>query len=394
MSSSQRIGWLMFRYVRKEISRGEKKELRAWRRLSDKNESFFQSATDPKNLRKRIASMPETREQILKKIQERYPDIHDLTTEVEQAPTIFYMSPRKRFIAVAAAIIIGLGWYLFVPDSSIKSGSDNASVITPDGTKDDLNSHWRDFKRGYNEEYAGVIHRFKNGRLILLAPNEPKSRKDRYYTLFTKRGGEYALELSDGTIIWVNAATTIRYPANMLQDTIHISIDGEAFFEIPDSAKHVYIVDGLTVDGLRITVGSAHFNFMNYSDEPAMLMTLIKGTAGIRTDTTAAGSERNLIAGQQAKLDSGKLSIADMADTRDIIAWTENKTSFHDADIRTIMRFVARWYDADVVFEGNIPDKKFTVSLPRGAKISELLGVLEKQGARFTVHRKTITVTP
>jgi transmembrane sensor len=394
MSSSQRIGWLMFRYVRKEISRGEKRELRAWRRLSDKNETFFQSATDPKNLRERIASMAETREQILKKIQVRIPDIRDLTSHVEEPPTIFYLSPRKRLIAAAAAIIIGLGWYLFVPDSSIKTGSDNASVITPDGTKDDLNSHWRDFKRGYNEEYAGVIHRFKNGRLILLAPNEPKSRKDRYYTLFTKRGGEYALELSDGTIIWVNAATTIKYPANMLQDTIHISIDGEAFFEIPDSVKHTYMVDGLTVDGLRMTVRSAHFNIMNYSDEPAVLMTLIKGAVGVQADTTAATRQIDLVSGQQAKLDSGKLTVADMADTRDVTAWTENKTSFHDADIRTIMRFVARWYDADVVFEGNITDKKFTVSLPRGAKISEMLEVLEKQGVHFTVHRKTITVSP
>ena len=232
------------------------------------------------------------------------------------------------------------------------------------------------------------------GNIIYRVPNEPGSRKDRYYTLFTKKGGEYTLQLADGTTIWLNAATSIKYPANMLQDTIHIEVDGEAYFELAGNASRVYRVSvpSPSRDSLQITADNAYFNVMSYPDEPVTSVTLFKGKALVRLDSSTALPSLLLVPGQQAKPDAGKLRVVQIADSSDIIAWKNNRTSFHDAGIQTIMRFVARWYNVEIIYQGKIPDKLFTVSLPRDAKISALLGVLEKQGARFVIHEKTITV--
>jgi ferric-dicitrate binding protein FerR (iron transport regulator) len=278
-----------------------------------------------------------------------------------------------------------------------------------------LNSYWRDFKRGFNDGYSGVIRKTVNGQLIYVAPNESKKAKDRYYTLFTKNGGEYGLELADGTMIWVNSATTISYPANLSQDTIKVTVDGEAYFDIPDSVKHVYSVytaftakqerstashQMSTINDLRspddaieIITGGAQFNVKSYADEPAPSISLISGTASMRLDTATRSSAVSIAAGQQVKLDFGKLEISQIANAGDVIAWKNNQTSFHDAYIESILREVARWYNVKIVYEGVVPDKKYSITIPRDAKIEDLLDMLRKQGGHFMIHRRTITVS-
>jgi hypothetical protein len=256
MNPSERIGWLLFLQVRHELSRKEKKELSVWRKLSVENEVLFQSATDPANLRKRIGKMPEARQQILEKLRERFPDLEDLSHKGEPADRVFHISTRKKLLAVAASLVIGGGGFsLLAGYSSIKAGGYSASVISPDGETDNLNSAWGDFIRGIKAGKAGVVIQKENGQYIYVAPNEPKSAKDRFYTLFTKAGGEFVLQLADGTTVRVNAATSIRYPANISQDTVQMTINGEIYFEIPDNVKHRYIISiPSAVNGQRSTV--------------------------------------------------------------------------------------------------------------------------------------------
>lgn len=414
MSSAERIGWLMYRHTRNELSGKEKKELSAWRSLSAQNELFFQSATDPENLRARLVNTTEAESRIYHTLRQRFPDLpdhRDVPRTGKQPAKVFHLSPRSRFtaaaIAVVIALVVGARWYFFENGYSIAAGSYAASTVSPEGVTEDLSSPWGEMKRGYRDGQGHNKRKTMAGNIIYRVPDEPGSRKDRYYTLFTKKGEEYSLQLSDGTTIWLNAATSIKYPANMLQDTIHIAVDGEAYFELAGNASHVYLVSipspagrhGLSVtgsspsrDSLQITADHAYFNVMNYPDEPVRSVTLIKGKALVRLDSSTAPSSLLLVPGQQAKPDAGKLSVVQIADSSDIIAWKNNQTSFHDAGIQTIMRFVARWYNVEIIYQGKIPDKLFTVSLPRDAKISALLGVLEKQGARFVIHERTITV--
>ncbi|MFI5195314.1 MAG: FecR family protein [Chitinophagales bacterium] len=406
MSSAERIGWLMFRYVRNELSRREKKELATWRSLSVKNESFFQSAIDPENLRTRVVKMAEARKRIFEKLRQRFPEIPDMSPNGAQPGKVFYLSRSWR-IAAAIALIVGSGWYFFIASHSpIEAGGYQASVVSPDGATDDLSSIWSDMKRGFYDGSAGIIRKTENGQLIYVAPNHPGSPKDKYYTLFTKKGGEYALQLPDGTTVWVNAETSIMYPANISQDTIHIAINGEAYFEL-GNASHTYTVSTPSAihgdqalvtdprssrDSLQITARNAHFNVMAYPNEPFTTVTLFSGTALVRLNSSTADSALSLVPGRKAKRDAQQLNLVQATDSADIIAWKNNRTSFHDAGIQTIMRYVARWYNVNIIYHGNIPDKLFTLSVSREAKIAELLRVLEKQGAHFKIHGKTITV--
>jgi transmembrane sensor len=409
MKHSERIGRLMFRYIRKELSRKEKAELAAWRNLSPENDLFFREKTEPENIRQHFKRIYESGDQALEQLQNEFPDLFSKRPKTK----IIRMNRLLRF---AAAVTITIGLYtIFTLNPSIKAGGYQAMVVSPDGVKDDLNSFWRNFKRGFNDGYAGVIRKTVNGQLIYEAPNEVKKAKDKYYTLFTKRGGEYGLQLADGTMIWVNSATTIQYPANISQDTIQIAIDGEAYFEIPDSVKHLYMVNtGFNAqrptlnaeretstindlrspdDAMQITMRAGRFNVKSYVEEPAVNISFINGTASVRLDTAMQSSLLSVAAGQQVKSESGKLNIIPMADAGDVIAWTKNQISFHNANIKTIMREVSRWYDVGVIYEGTIPDKKYSIILSRDANIHDLLGELEKKGVHFSIHRKTITVS-
>ena len=409
MKNSERIGTLMFRYIRKDLSKKEETELAAWRNLSPENDLFFREKTDPENIRQHFKRVYESGEGVLEKLQSEFPDR-------------FYKKPKakitrfNRMMRYAAAIIIMVSLSrLFTLVPSISPGGYEAMVVSPDGVKDDLGSFWRDFKRGFRDGYSAVIRKTVKGQLIYVAPNEIKKAKDKYYTLFTKKGGEYGLQLADGTMIWVNSATTIQYPANISQDTIHVNIDGEAYFEIPDSVKHLYMINtGInakrntsvlervisTINDLRtpddatqITLKAGRFNVKSYAEDPYVNISFISGTASVRMDTSIQSSSVSVTAGQQLRLASGKLNILPMADAGDVIAWTNNQISFHHADIKTIMREVSRWYDASIVYEGTIPDKKYSITLSRDASIHDLIDKLEKQGGHFSIHRKTITVS-
>ncbi|HEX3768736.1 MAG TPA: DUF4974 domain-containing protein, partial [Puia sp.] len=205
------------------------------------------------------------------------------------------------------------------------------------------------------------------------------------------------------------------YPANLSQDTIKVTVDGEAYFDIPDTAKHVYSVyTAFTADrekstsahqmstintlrssddAIEIITGGAQFNVMSYADEPIPAISFISGTAGMRLDTASRSSAVSVAAGQQVKLNFDKLDISQVANVGDVIAWKNNQISFHDDYIESILREVARWYDVKIVYESVIPDMKYSITIPRNSKIEDVLEVLRKQGGHFTIHRRTVTVS-
>ena len=409
MKHSERIGTLMFKHIRLELSREETKELTAWRNLSSENNRFFLESVDPENIRVQFKRIYDARGPVHEKLKAEFKELF----EAKPKAKISRMNLFLRY-AAAVSITIGLFW-AFSLFPSVQSGGYNATVVSPEGTKDNLNSFWRDLKRGFHDGYSGIIRKTVNGQLIYAAPNEDKKSKDRYYTLFTKNGGEYGLQLADGTMIWVNAATTIRYPANISQDTINITVDGEAFFEIPDSVKNIYRVytafnekslkpngqgETSTINDLRspddaveIVTRAAQFNVVSYANEPAPAISLFSGSAIMRLDTASQASAASIAAGQQVKLDYGKLEITQITNAGDVIAWKNNQTSFHDVYIESILREVARWYDVKIVYDSEIPNKKYSITIPRDAKIEDLLEVLRKQGGQFMIHGRTITVS-
>jgi hypothetical protein len=209
-----------------------------------------------------------------------------------------------------------------------------------------------------------------------------------YNTLRTPRGGQYQLKLPDGSMVWLNAASSIRFPTAFTGDKREVEMTGEIYFEIAPNPDKPFSV---TVDGMKVNVLGTHFNIMAYDDEPLVKTTLLEGSVRV----TKGNATALLKAGQQAQINKeGKITLLERIDPTEAIAWKDQLFWFEDDDIYSVMRRVSRWYDANVTITGKIP-QHFTGSIPRDVKVSRVFEVLQETGSiHFQVNNKEIIVTP
>jgi transmembrane sensor len=222
--------------------------------------------------------------------------------------------------------------------------------------------------------------------------------------LATPKGGQYQLVLPDGSKVWLNAASSIRYPVAFTGNERNVELTGEAYFEVaknPAMPFKVIIPSSTKAGRSMIEVLGTHFNVSAYNDEDATKTTLLEGKVRIVSGEWAAGNGRStgkkqealLQPGQQALLfTSGQLKKIDDADVELAMAWKNGFTAFKSADIKSIMRQVARWYNVEVVYEGTIPQRSFTGGVSRDARLSELLHLLEVSKVNFRMEGNRLVV--
>ena len=211
-----------------------------------------------------------------------------------------------------------------------------------------------------------------------------------YNTMTTPRGRQYQLLLSDGTKVWLNAESSIRYPADFTGNTRTVSMSGEAYFEVAKNEKIPFIVK---VNGIEVKVMGTHFNINAYTDESSIKTTLLEG----RVNVLLEGSNKNifLAPGQQVKVSkTGGPQLTEHADVEEAIAWKDGIFQFNKSDIQTVMRQIARWYDLEISYEGEIPKDRFGGKLPMDAKVSQILAALEQTQVHFKIEGKRIIVMP
>lgn len=211
-----------------------------------------------------------------------------------------------------------------------------------------------------------------------------------YNTMRTPKGRQYQLTLSDGTAVWLNAASFITYPISFPGEERVVTVSGEAYFEVMPDKKRPFRVD---IQGKgRVEVLGTHFNVNAYADEPVVKTTLLEGS--VRVDNFQNHGHSVLRPGQQAQF-GAELQVLDNVNTGEAVAWKNGYFTFSDAGIEAIMRQVTRWYDAEIIYEGNIRDERFSGSVPRSVAASKLLEVLElTRTVRFSIEDKKITVKP
>jgi ferric-dicitrate binding protein FerR (iron transport regulator) len=204
---------------------------------------------------------------------------------------------------------------------------------------------------------------------------------------------EMELILPDGSKVWLNAASSIRYPTAFTANERKVEITGEVYFEIEPLApkggkgKVPFIVKINTPSGVsgQVEVLGTHFNVNAYSDEPAMATTLLEGK--VKVSSLVNGQSSILKPGEQAVLThNSQLTIHNNVDMDLAVAWKNGLTAFKSADIKSIMRQVARWYNVEVVYEGTTPQRTFTGGVSRDAKLSELLHLLEVSKVHFRIE--------
>lgn len=313
----------------------------------------------------------------------------------------------KRFtawwgITAAAAILIAIiitGYLYFrspsdnntglantedMPAMEIKPGGNVAVLTLADGTSialDSLNTHALP-PQGNTE-----LLRPADGQLIYTAPPDAE-KAVMFNTLRTPNGGQYQLTLPDGTRVWLNAASSLRYPTAFIGSSRTVELLGEGYFEVTTNAAQPFIV---STPSAMVTVLGTHFNINAYSNEQVSRTTLLEG----RVQVGAFGETVMLKPGQQAGIPQqpGEIQIT-QADINQVMAWKNGYFAFEHTDLKTLMRQIARWYDVEILYEQEPGDARFVGEVSRNTNLSEVLKILELSGVHFRIDGKRIIVTP
>jgi ferric-dicitrate binding protein FerR (iron transport regulator) len=234
------------------------------------------------------------------------------------------------------------------------------------------------------------VVKLQNGQLAYKTASSDKLRamsETFYNTIHIPRGGQYQVTLPDGSKVWLNAASSIRFPTAFRGRSREVEITGEAYFEI---AKNTNMPFYVKTNGMAVEVLGTKFNVNAYPDEPSIRTTLLEGSVRIRKDRTTA----MLAPGQQADLTTkGNMNIKKDADVDEAVAWKNGLFKLTSSDVGTIMRQLARWYDVEVEFEGGIPSGHITGEVPRNTSLLKVLKVFETSGIHFRIEGKKIVVT-
>lgn len=206
-------------------------------------------------------------------------------------------------------------------------------------------------------------------------------------TFATPRGAEYHITLPDGTMVWLNASSSIKFPTTFAHNERNIELTGEAYFEV---AKDKHKPFKIKFNNQVVEVIGTHFNIMAYADEPESRTTLLEGTVRIYRDQM----RQTLLPGQQAVSGiNGKGFKVQQANVQQVMAWKNGYFMFRNVSIDKIMRQAARWYDVDIFYEGDWMNKEYGGRISKYKNISELLHNLELTGTvRFKVEGRRVTV--
>jgi transmembrane sensor len=257
-------------------------------------------------------------------------------------------------------------------EDDIAPGLQKAVLTLSDGTEINLDKNKDETISTKNNSKI----RNEDNTLEYLAGNhEPANVSLIFNTLKTPRGGEYNLVLADGSKVWLNADTKLKYPVNFSSDIRQVFLSGEAYFEVKHNSERPFIVTANTMD---VTVLGTSFNVMAYTDENQTQATLIAGKVSV-TEISDKKSKTILSPGYQASLDINSKTISSRkVDTDTYTAWKDGRFVFMNEDLNSIMRKLSRWYDIVPVFNNeNLKNYHFTGTLKRYDSINDILEKIE-----------------
>ncbi len=224
----------------------------------------------------------------------------------------------------------------------------------------------------------------------VINPNADTAKEDEnsFNTLSTPTGGQYNIVLADGTKVFLNAVSSIKYPTQFNGDQRIVELEGEAYFEVAKNKNKPFLVKS---DNQTIEVLGTHFNVHAYANESAIKTTLLEGSVAVSSKNQKA----ILKPGQQSNVSesSNKIAVKEV-DTEAAIAWKNGRFKFDNADLKSVMKQLERWYGIKVEYRGDVSDVRFNGGTFRNKNLSEVLKVLELSNIKFKVEGKTIIVYP
>jgi transmembrane sensor len=385
------------------LSESEAYELNEWVEQSAHNREMFERLQDEAYLKRTVNLMAKARQEDWKYILEKHPELmseRGLVKRMNSGRLI------RLWMAAAAAVLIVFTTYLFlnkkIPTRQLATTSNKLipEIKPPDTTKARItlaNGHvvaLDTFESGVLAAQGKInVVKTGDGQIAYKSAGSRLKGEVAYNTLTNPRGSKIvSISLSDGTKIWLNSESTLRYPVVFSGNERLVELTGEAYFEVAPSfiqkgKKRPFFVIANTV---KVEVLGTHFNVNNYMDESTIKVTLLEGSVKVssRNEFTTI-----LKPGEQAFVSqTSQKSQTIPVQTEEVMAWKNNTFYFDGENLEAIMKQLARYYDVDVEYEGNIPDKKFGGMINRNKNLGEVLNVLELSGVHFRVEGKKITV--
>jgi transmembrane sensor len=389
--NAYRIAYLIAGFIRKALTEAEHDELDAWVESSDENMLLFEELTDEKNIEANLAWMDKTSTE---------KNLELTKKEIEFSLEHKNLKTKKWFYSIAASVILliaAFGIYKIINNKQSKQtsiakidqtesqpGGNKATLTLSNGSVIDLISTPNGIIKGDN---GTIINKSKDGE-ILYNDNDDSNSIASDNILTTPKGGQYKVQLPDGSQVWLNAASSLKYPTAFATSERIVELNGEGYFEIAKDRTKPFKVK--LEDGSEVKVLGTHFNIMAYENEESKDVTLLEGSVAI----TKGNNQQNLTPGQQGRIISSKIILVNSVDTDQVTGWKNGQFIFHDADIQSIMRQVARWYDVDIKYE-TTNTQHFNATISRKEPVLKLLHILEETGQiHFKTENKIIYVLP
>lgn len=325
----------------------------------------------------------------------------------------FSLWPKLLAAAVVLAVL-SFGTYFVINHSGSSAVNLNAANILPGINKATLTlSNGKKVvldgsSKAQLFSEAGIsVTKTKEGQLIYSAvPNEKEGNSDDvgdkesaveantslYNVLETSKGQQYQVILPDGSHVWLNAASSLRYPVAFGKQERLVELSGEGYFEIVHNKKKPFKVK--TADQQVVVLGT-HFNVNAYPEDHVSKTTLLEGSVRIIAPALNRQEKGNviLVPGQESVLVGNQLQVQ-QADLEAAVAWRYGNFIFEGENIRSIMKKISRWYNVEVVYEGEVPEYRFGGTVSRFSKVTQVLRKLELTGkVHFTLEERRIIVT-
>ncbi|WP_316797712.1 FecR family protein [Pedobacter frigidisoli] len=307
------------------------------------------------------------------------------------------ISLKAKIAAAAAIVLLALGGLYFMQNKAplsgqvgsvykndIDPGGEKAYLTLADGKKISLDH----LQQGGIAQPGVEISKSPNG-MVVYKVSAGREATDATNTLETPNGGKFSIVLPDGTKAWLNAASRLTYPLSFRNKEKRIvTLSGEGYFEVAHDKAHPFLVNS---QRQTVQVLGTHFNIQAYPNEKHIRTTLLSGSVRISGNTTVA---KILKPGEQADFDTNGITVS-QADKEQANAWINDDFVFNGEDLHTVMRQVARWYDVEVVYDGEQDNAAFYSTISRRKKLSEILKALTmNQGIHFKLEGRRVTVMP
>jgi hypothetical protein len=374
-------------------------EFRAW--LDQASESKIQNVLDGygrffENIKDEHEASSGLKRLIEKKLDDA--EVHEEAEPYPQKPFVRRFTFKKA-ISVAAILSIVFLLHIFIKPNSqpvftnkvvpkpgeIVPGSNKAVLTLANGNTIMLDSAKNGVLASQNQVR---ILKSKTGQLIYDASGYLAKSDDQlsYNTIAVPRGGQYQIVLPDGSKVWLNAESSLRYPAHFAAGDRVVELTGEAYFEVAKDRLHPFKI---SINNMQVQVLGTHFNIMGYKDEEVTKTTLLEGSVKI----IKGSAQQKIVPGQQAIVNDN-IKIATV-NVEEAVEWKNGNFNFSHEGLETIMRKISRWYDVDISYRGKTTKAVFVGTLPRSKNINDVLKYLELTGlVHFKIEERRVTAMP